>query len=389
MHFSQGWVQFGYRFSNDFAPFALVLVTLAIAWLGDARGLRAVGRARRAVGARQCVGRLLGSHTGLVSSSVAELAAPCHRRARAAGWSRLTERSRLLLAARDRVRARAAAVHAHAACPTSTTGTRPSSRRLARCWASPTRPATRPTRCCCGSRRSCSSRSATRRCRANLLSALLVAGACAIVGVIGRLPDATARRRHRRRHRLRGHARASGRSRCTPIPTRSTSSSLRCCCCCSSSGPTDSSAAHPHADRLLIAAAVVFGVSLANHALTVLLAPGIGLYVLLVYPGILRRAAARRGCVGALRADHGRAVRVPAHPLGDEPAAWTTPTRRRWDNFLYVVFGEQFTGTFHSRPSCVDVAPADRGPRAGSSSGAAAAAGRGRPGRAASCVARR
>jgi hypothetical protein len=33
MHFSQGWVQFGYRFSNDFAPFALILVTLAIAWL--------------------------------------------------------------------------------------------------------------------------------------------------------------------------------------------------------------------------------------------------------------------------------------------------------------------------------------------------------------------
>jgi hypothetical protein len=34
MHFSQGWVQFGYRFSNDFAPFALILVTLAIAWMG-------------------------------------------------------------------------------------------------------------------------------------------------------------------------------------------------------------------------------------------------------------------------------------------------------------------------------------------------------------------
>lgn len=38
MHFSQGWVQFGYRFSNDFAPFALVLVTLGIAGLG-LRGL--------------------------------------------------------------------------------------------------------------------------------------------------------------------------------------------------------------------------------------------------------------------------------------------------------------------------------------------------------------
>jgi len=30
MHFSQGWVQFGYRFSNDFAPFALILVALAL-----------------------------------------------------------------------------------------------------------------------------------------------------------------------------------------------------------------------------------------------------------------------------------------------------------------------------------------------------------------------
>jgi hypothetical protein len=37
MHFSQGWVQFGYRFSNDFAPFALVLVSLAIAGLGVRR----------------------------------------------------------------------------------------------------------------------------------------------------------------------------------------------------------------------------------------------------------------------------------------------------------------------------------------------------------------
>ena len=36
-HFSQGWVQFGYRFSNDFAPFALVLVTIAIAWLAKRR----------------------------------------------------------------------------------------------------------------------------------------------------------------------------------------------------------------------------------------------------------------------------------------------------------------------------------------------------------------
>jgi hypothetical protein len=34
MHFSQGWVQFGYRFSNDAAPFAVLLVALGIERLG-------------------------------------------------------------------------------------------------------------------------------------------------------------------------------------------------------------------------------------------------------------------------------------------------------------------------------------------------------------------
>jgi hypothetical protein len=40
MHFSQGWVQFGYRFSNDFVVFALVLVAIGmerrgkVGWLG-------------------------------------------------------------------------------------------------------------------------------------------------------------------------------------------------------------------------------------------------------------------------------------------------------------------------------------------------------------------
>jgi hypothetical protein len=36
MHFSQGWVQFGYRFSLDAAPFALVLVALGLQSLVDA-----------------------------------------------------------------------------------------------------------------------------------------------------------------------------------------------------------------------------------------------------------------------------------------------------------------------------------------------------------------
>jgi hypothetical protein len=37
MHFSQGWVQFGYRFSNDAAPFAVVLVALGFERLADRR----------------------------------------------------------------------------------------------------------------------------------------------------------------------------------------------------------------------------------------------------------------------------------------------------------------------------------------------------------------
>ena len=38
MHFSQGWVQFGYRFSNDAAPFALLLVALGLERLVGRRG---------------------------------------------------------------------------------------------------------------------------------------------------------------------------------------------------------------------------------------------------------------------------------------------------------------------------------------------------------------
>ena len=37
MHFSQGWVQFGYRFSNDLAPFALVLLAVGLERLGGLR----------------------------------------------------------------------------------------------------------------------------------------------------------------------------------------------------------------------------------------------------------------------------------------------------------------------------------------------------------------
>jgi len=45
MHFSQGWVQFGYRFSNDFVPWALVLVALGFERLTSRRWGAPVGMA--------------------------------------------------------------------------------------------------------------------------------------------------------------------------------------------------------------------------------------------------------------------------------------------------------------------------------------------------------
>jgi hypothetical protein len=110
---------------------------------------------------------------------------------------------------------------------------------------------------------------------------------------------------------------------------------------------------HPHADRLLIASAALFGVSLANHALTVLLAPGVGLYVLLVYPGILRRVRLIAECVGALLLTTvALYAYLPIRSAMNPPMDYANP--QTLSSFLYVVFGQQFAGTFHARPGVVD-----------------------------------
>jgi hypothetical protein len=63
MHFSQGWVQFGYRFSNDFVPWALLLVAI---------GLERVARwADRRTGWPLTTGLVLAGATLLVVLSVA------------------------------------------------------------------------------------------------------------------------------------------------------------------------------------------------------------------------------------------------------------------------------------------------------------------------------
>jgi len=99
------------------------------------------------------------------------------------------------------------------------------------------------------------------------------------------------------------------------------------------------------ADRAIVAAAAVFGIALANHALALLLVPAIGLYVLAVEPRAVRRPrlilAALGACLGVaallylelpLRAGVFRAPLVYGHP----DTLW---------GFLDIVLARQFQGS--------------------------------------------
>jgi len=101
----------------------------------------------------------------------------------------------------------------------------------------------------------------------------------------------------------------------------------------------------PDADRWLVAAALVFGLSAGNHSLTLLLAPPIGLYVLATEPRIVLRPRLLALCalavVGSavvvylelpIRAGLVRAPLVYAHP-------------ETWDGFWYIALAEQFRGS--------------------------------------------
>ncbi|HEX3428393.1 MAG TPA: DUF2723 domain-containing protein [Candidatus Limnocylindrales bacterium] len=98
------------------------------------------------------------------------------------------------------------------------------------------------------------------------------------------------------------------------------------------------------ADRWLVAAAVVTGISTGNHSLTLLLGPPIVLYVLAVAPDVARRPRLIATCLAAaaipavlvrlelpLRAGWFRAPFVYADPS-------------TWDGFWYVTLGQQFHG---------------------------------------------
>ncbi len=115
-------------------------------------------------------------------------------------------------------------------------------------------------------------------------------------------------------------------------------------------------AGRPRAGWWLLASAVCFGVALGNHALTLLLAPGIGLFVLAVSPRILWQqwrlviACAVVLAITTVLLYAYIPLRASMHP----PLDYAHPTT--WERFSYLVFGQQFTGTFHAMPSLPDAA---------------------------------
>jgi Protein O-mannosyl-transferase TMEM260-like len=98
-------------------------------------------------------------------------------------------------------------------------------------------------------------------------------------------------------------------------------------------------------DRRLLVVAVLFGLAIGNHSLTLLLAPPIALYVVAVEPGILRRPRLLAGCLGVAALTivavflelPVRGGLIPAPLIYGRPATW--------DGFWYVALAEQFRGS--------------------------------------------
>ncbi|HEU0235608.1 MAG TPA: DUF2723 domain-containing protein [Candidatus Limnocylindrales bacterium] len=101
----------------------------------------------------------------------------------------------------------------------------------------------------------------------------------------------------------------------------------------------------PRADRWLVAASVVFGLAMANHTLTLLLPPAIGLFVLAVEPAILRRPRLVLACLVAITVTV--TVLYLELPLRAGPfrAPLVYGRPETLDGFRYIVLAEQFRGS--------------------------------------------
>jgi hypothetical protein len=101
-------------------------------------------------------------------------------------------------------------------------------------------------------------------------------------------------------------------------------------------------------DRLLVLAAVVFGLAVGNHSLTLLLAPAVGLFVFAVEPSILRRPRFVATCAIALVATV--VIVFLELPLRAGPfrAPLVYGRPETWDGFWYIALAEQFRGSFEA-----------------------------------------
>ncbi len=99
------------------------------------------------------------------------------------------------------------------------------------------------------------------------------------------------------------------------------------------------------ADRWLAAAAVVFGLSLGNHSLTLLLAVPVGLFVLAVEPGIVGRPRFIAACAAALAATVVLVYLELPLRAGPFRAPLVYGRPETWDGFWYIVLAEQFRGS--------------------------------------------
>ena len=101
--------------------------------------------------------------------------------------------------------------------------------------------------------------------------------------------------------------------------------------------------ARADADRWLVGAAALYGVGLGNQALTVLLAPGIALFVLAVAPGTWRRAALVGRCAMAVLGTAALLyLELPVRAAMGASLVYGHPDT--WGGFWYVVLGLQFGG---------------------------------------------
>ena len=98
-------------------------------------------------------------------------------------------------------------------------------------------------------------------------------------------------------------------------------------------------------DRLIVVAAAVFGLSVGNHSLTLLLAPPVILFINAVAPGFWRNGRLGRLCVIALVATVVLVYLELPLRAGPFRAALVYGRPETWDGFWYIVLGEQFRGS--------------------------------------------